>query len=640
MRANFLSKAWHGYVLIFVFAFILYGNSIMNHYSMDDNMVVFKNESIKKGFKAIPGIFKSRYTEDNKQSYEYRPVVKSTFAIEYQFFGESPHISHFFNVLIYALACMLLLMVMKRLLQGYHPWLPLFIALLFAAHPLHTEVVASLKNRDEILSWLGSLLTLWFVVKYADTKKLWYLPAAFFSFIFAYWSKSGALAFVAVIPLVLYFFTAAGWKKILAASLVIIAALFIARVLPRFYLPHNERVIQYFENPLYFHKGFWVHIGTSLIVLLYYLRLLVLPHPLMFYYGFNEVPVAGIGNYWAILSLALNLALFIVAVYYFRKKTLLSFAILYYFITVSMYANLIKPPPGMVAERFLFSPSLGFCILVMIGLFAIFKEPLKTVSMRLKPGVVVILGVLLLLYAGKTISRNPDWNNELSLYSHDIEYASQSAKANSMLASVYMVEVYRAPNAAKMKEMATNAIKYFRAAVTIYPKYATAWNNMGSMYFKVMQDYTNSVECFKKAIEADTNYTDAIFNLGYNMDVMNKLPQAEVLYSRALLTDPKNVNVLSNLANLYFKMKQTSKALDLNQRIISIDPASDVPYVNIGNYYFITADTVSAINYWEKAIDKKPNNRKLCDNLSRYFAYKGNQQKSSYYRNLANNASR
>ena len=92
MQFNF-SKIKHSriYLLIIITTFIIYGNGINNEYSLDDNIIVDKYDSIvERGLKAIPRIFKSRYANDKEQSYDYRPITTVSFAVEKQFFRKRP----------------------------------------------------------------------------------------------------------------------------------------------------------------------------------------------------------------------------------------------------------------------------------------------------------------------------------------------------------------------------------------------------------------------------------------------------------------------------------------------------------------------------------------------------------------------
>ncbi|MDD4150951.1 MAG: hypothetical protein PHE33_13085, partial [Bacteroidales bacterium] len=189
-----------------VFAFILYGNTIGNDYALDDAIVITGNQFTQKGIKGIPDIFKydtftgfwlssypgqtaSQIQEEKKlvAGGRYRPLSLSTFALEVEIFGKkikdangqivyrgNPTISHFINILLYFLTTCLLYIILLRLIppknDGKWYFSFAFIAsILFLAHPIHTEAVANIKGRDEIMTLLGSLAALWFTIKYLDT---------------------------------------------------------------------------------------------------------------------------------------------------------------------------------------------------------------------------------------------------------------------------------------------------------------------------------------------------------------------------------------------------------------------------------------------------------------------------------------
>ena len=193
-------------IVLFVFAFVLYGNTIQNEYALDDEMVT-NNDQIRGGISAIPEIFTTNYRITEEYNYGYRPITKSTFALEYQLFGDNPHISHFINVLIYAFTGIFLFLLLVNLLKDYHLFFPMIISLLFMAHPIHTEVVASLKNREELISFLCSLAALRLLFKSVDTFRVLYIIGGILLFIIGFFAKQNAATFVVVIPLTLYFFS-------------------------------------------------------------------------------------------------------------------------------------------------------------------------------------------------------------------------------------------------------------------------------------------------------------------------------------------------------------------------------------------------------------------------------------------------
>ncbi len=227
----------HTALLLALFAFLLYANTIGNGYNMDDELVTQKHKLTSKGIKAIPEIFKSPYySDDMGYAYEYRPTVLSSFAIEKSLIGESAGKSHFVNVLLYALLIYLIYIVLQNLLQTYSFWLPLISTLLFAAHPLHTEVVASIKNRDEILALMGAFGAWLIFLRYIETQKHWLLLPAVGVFILGLLSKISIAPLAFLIPLSFVYF------KPNASSLSLIL-MSIGLMLPSFFLfPLNNPV--------------------------------------------------------------------------------------------------------------------------------------------------------------------------------------------------------------------------------------------------------------------------------------------------------------------------------------------------------------------------------------------------------------
>jgi len=105
---------------------VLYGSTIYNGYSMDDELVTLDNKNVELGLTGIPKIFSSRYSVNEKQNYEYRPIALVTFAIEYEYFGRNPAPSHFFNILIYAITCFLIYLSVKKIFPDLH-WAHAFL---------------------------------------------------------------------------------------------------------------------------------------------------------------------------------------------------------------------------------------------------------------------------------------------------------------------------------------------------------------------------------------------------------------------------------------------------------------------------------------------------------------------------------
>ena len=180
-------KQYRDYILLFVLAFGLYLNTLPYGYVLDDKIVITENQFTKNGLSGIPDIlttdaFVGFYGKEKNlvAGKRYRPLSIVTFAIEYQFFGKAPFVSHLINVLLYAFTCLLLYQLMKRMFPDRkgNPWFlttPFIISLIFVVHPLHTEAVANIKGRDELLALLASLGALHYTLKWLDKEQLKYL---------------------------------------------------------------------------------------------------------------------------------------------------------------------------------------------------------------------------------------------------------------------------------------------------------------------------------------------------------------------------------------------------------------------------------------------------------------------------------
>jgi len=618
---------------------------------MDDELVTNKNKRIEGGIKAIPGIWMTRYSE-GKLKFEYRPVVKTTFALEYEFFKGNPHVSHLINLLLYILTALLLFKVLKKMFPGYHPILHFLTVLLFIAHPVHTEVVASLKNRDEMLSFLGCLLSLFLLLKYADTLKVRYVFLAFISYILAYLSKSSAIVFFAIFPLSLYFYKKIPAKKIVFITFLILVLALAARYLPRTYLPKPEREVFFFENPLFFIKSLNFVLGTGMISLLFYLKILFIPHPLVFYYGYNVIPVVSIYNPWALLSVAIHLALFIYALYLLKRKHILSFAILYYLISISLFSNIPAPAMGIVAERFVFAASLGFCMVVAYLFMKVIKiNPVqKTITKGAFLKLFIVFSIILIPFSVKTITRNPDWNTQMTLYRNDIRYLKNSAKANTIIAWQMLSDINlnldQGTRPQDMKAKVDSILYFFDRSVKIFPGYYSSYNNRGLVYFSIlagletdsvkrMNYYDTSITYFAKALKVKPNYSDAAFNMAFACEKTKRYSDAIKFYKKTILIQPGNTDAMSNMANIYNdNLRNFDSALIVNKLIMKTDPKSDIPYVNIGSYYMINNDMPAATQYFETAMDKCPGNYRLALFLVNYFTNKDNV-KAEKYRKLA-----
>ncbi len=654
--------------IIIVVTLILYYNVIYNHFSMDDYHINIDNPSIAKGLEGIPEIWTTLYADEGGMAYGYRPLARTSFALEYEFTADNPnnpYISHAVSLILYVLAMILLFRVLRRLFRDQSLWFPMLVTLLFMAHPAHTEVVASLKNRDVLLNFIFSFLAIGQFIRWVDKDKFIHLLMGLFCFILALLSKETAIAQLAVFPLVLYFFTDIKPKKLgmlIGASALIVILILVLRGL---ILPDTVRDLKMWENPLVENDSFLTRISTGMYIIGFYLKLIIIPWPLLFYYGYDTIPVVSFANPWALLSTAIVLLLLIYAILNLKKKSVLSFAILFFFVNISMYTNIVALVPGIVADRFVFFAVLSFAIALVWIIFRAFKiSDNINITSKLKLSLVALIIALIIIPYGYYVRvRNTQWRTHYQLYSADIGNLQRSVKANALYAHELMKranrELAKPVNPYKFILGTINkAEKHYLKVLEIDSTHYTTWNNLGIIYSRIHGNqaklrikshikydrkdqipveeenfknyFKKAIFYFNQALKYKPDYSSAYFNLGYAYELQDKYDSSIVYYRKTTEIDGGELSSLSKLANVTFKAGYPREAIKINEDIIEKYPTSDKPYINLGNYAMENTDTINAVKFYRKAVSlgTRPEVGKL---LSNYYNSIGDTKSANYF---------
>ncbi len=533
--------------LIFIVSFMLYGNTIPNEFAMDDELVTLDHPLVSKGISAIPEIFATRYVQNEMQSYEYRPIVLVSYAIEHQFTSGNPHFSHFINILLYALTGVLLFQILSILFLNFHWILPASITLFFLIHPIHSEVVASLKNRDELLSFLFTLLSIRSVLRYYDHKHYKYLIYSLLFFILAILSKKTAAPLVFTLPLILYFFKDLPLKKALLFFIVPLVLIFIVNFIVQSNLETVNRPGMYFENPFYVDKpSFFEKLPMAFYSMGYYIRLLFIPYPLLIYYGYSHVEIVGWDNIWTIVSALVFLGGGIYCLLNLSKKNILIFGFLYFTYNIVLFYNLL-PTPGIIADRFAYGASLGFSIFVCLLVFKALKVDLdKNAKLKIPTGLTYGFIGLFLVCNIYVFQRNKDWKDHLTIYLADAEKAPDSAKIHALIGG-YCMQTMERSRTGKLKKPLTQeeyaryiqlSETHFKEALRVYPDYVACLNNLGTLNYSYKGEMDSSAMYFESVLKLEPNHVQANFNLGsYNEIKFGALVLMEKYFSSMNIQD-------------------------------------------------------------------------------------------------------
>lgn len=633
------------YLLIPLVVFFLYGNTLFNDYSLDDELVIRDNLKIHQGIKGIPEILTTHYSSIGDIRFEYRPVVLITFALEYSLWGENPFYSHLINIILYIILLFVIFKVLQLSFKDYSILFIFLILLLYATHPIHTEVVASLKNRDELLSSLFGFLFIYYILIFLDKQKIIFVVSALIFLFLGVLSKKSAFIFPLILMLFLYFFYKLSLKRILVISILsLISILFFYFLTKHFLISEKaDRPMSFFENPLSEYKGLLFYLFTSLYSIFFYIQLALFPNKLLFYYGYDMIPVTDKVS-WSIIGMIIIFFLLLwIAIKGIRKKTKLSFGILFFLLAISIYTNLLKKVPGIVGVRFLHVAILGYAVILVVLLIQFFKVDTMASFFNFKKHrlLIILLSSIVSLYSFKTIDENFYWKDRLSLFEQDIEYLNRSAKANNLIGNEYLIEaekLLKTDNKAKAYEFAWKAKKYLLRSVRIYPNYNKSKSNLGFLYLNYFGKPDSAYFYFNQVHSVKKKKVLSLFSMANEMIRKNDTAMAIRFFSEILHTDSTFLDAYTPLSKIYFKQGNLDKAIALNQILIRKHLGKDLPYINIANFYYLSGDTTLGFAYAELALKENPNNVKVCNKLSKYYYQKGNNKKGNYYLMMAKKA--
>lgn len=642
----FTNKRLH-LISLFIFGFLLYANTIGHDYTVDDAIVITDNDFVKEGFSGIGKILKHdtflgffKVEKSLVAGGRYRPLSLVTFAIEYQFFGANPMISHFVNVLLYALTGMLLYLVILQLFGNQKTteayFVALVTALLFLAHPIHTEAVANIKGRDEIMALLGSLGALYFALKYALNGQVSKLILASICFFLGILSKENTITFLAVIPLAIYVFTKVKATKIgvVTGVLVVFAVLFLIirqAILGDAASFSANTNMELMNNPyLKWNGSQYVaftameKFGTIFYTLGKYLVLMIFPHPLTHDYYPAQVPMMTFGDWQVILTVLTYAGAGIYALLQLPKRNPIAFGILYFIATLSVVSNLVFPIGTNMSERFLYMPSVGLCLIAAVMLYRLVDKRLTNMG-DLKLAL-PILALFLVGFSAKTFVRNMAWKDNYTLFTTDINTSINSAKLHNAVAGITVEEANKPENASRKQQMLNDAVRYALRARTLHPTYANPNVIIGNAY-TYMGEYEKAIEFYDYTMkitgQGSSDYQNALNNKQIALSNRNnkeveqqgqllqqqKFVEAIQLGEKLIASGKSSVPLFGQQGAAYGAIGQHQKAIEMFQKVLALEPNNAQAFLNLGFAYQMLGDAATATTNFEKAYALDPNLR-------------------------------
>lgn len=590
---------------LFFLAFLVYANTLRHDYTWDDSIVITENARVQKGIANVADLFVKYNSEYKSDKYGYRPITLTSFALDVSIFGLRAWGGHLMQVLYFSLLCVVLYKMLRKIFYRYSNLAPFLITLLFIVHPVHTEVVANIKSRDEIFALLFGLLSLNQFICYMEQKKWKFLLFGSVLFLMAFLSKESAIAFLGIIPLTLcYMNEGIGYKKLLLPFAALVCLGMLSLWIVNLYTGSNlgksfsEGAGIYHESGIlgnsFLYSGNWGEkIANAFCVLALYAKNFFIPVRQLYYYGYNQIPVADWSDVLVLCSAVVHGAALLFAILKFKKYREISYGILFYFISIFIYTHLLRALADTMADRFLFTPSLGLAIVTVFLLQLLFKIDFKTVALSewlsLKSRQVTALKygalVVLVLLGIKTLSRNGDWKNNETLMTHDLPYLENCSRAHQYYADILRDKLNGSSNASLEASMIAHYTRSFEISNDAY------YARLGlGRYCCGIKNYAAGITVLEKLVslfpeQADPNFYlgEALFHTGHYKEAIGYLYKSRELA-------PAILSTYYFLALAYSKDGATDKAVSTIELARQKFGESGLIYDALGNIYFDAGD--------------------------------------------------
>lgn len=676
-------------ILISAFSFLLYLNATHGKFVYDDFKIIVENSFIKE-WRYLPKIFTKDYFSISGEM-SYRPLVTISYFLDYAIWRLNPLGFHLTNVILHTVNSVLFYLFLRTILDNNK--IVLLSIFFFITHPLLVETVNAVGYREDLLSATFLLVSLVCFIKsdallYRESGKksrfIVYYAISLAAYLCALFSKEMAITLPALLMLFVVFSDQKPWPA-LARRFKGIYLGYLAISL--FYLIMRFVI---FSNPAlkaaYQPGGFWINAFTMITILVFYIKLSFFPLNLNADYVVPLVTHPLEAS--SVLSITFLISISIIFAILCKTRNMFACWMAWFFITLLPVMNII-PIGNIMAERYLYIPVMGFCVVKGILIYRITDRTLSPRAIPLRQTVQLVLVTFMIGgYSVSIIGKNGSWRDELTLWTKTIMRSPNSYRAHCNLGNVYIESglIERAqmeyqtalsinPNDASVHSNLGNvyskqgfmdkASMEYREAIQLDKNYAPPHNNLGNIYFnrgsidkarleyeealRIKPDYSlahnglgniynrtgdldKAMEEFKKSLYYDSRYIPAVINLGVIYAKRGQLNEAVVEFKKAIELDVSQSQGHYNLGLAYEKLGKHAEAVSEYNVVIRLDPNNLNAHYALGSLYHGLGLTDKAIDSFQRVIVLNPS----IVNVYRYLIFlyldnKNDREMSRYY---------
>lgn len=552
MKKNILN-----YLILIVVVFAVYFNSLENQFVFDDESVIQTNSSLTT-LSSIPKYFTGDDGFHKVIGKYYRPVVSTSYNIDYAIWGLNPFGFHLTNIIIHLIATLILLRLLQLIFikQKNVKLIALLATLIFAVHPIHTEAVSWVSGRTDSFFTIFFFASFLYYLKFTgypdfENKNNKYLYISLIYFAFGLLTKEMIVTLPVILILFDYTLRQKSFKELLSSYknylyfFILTFIYLIIRYLALKDIPDRNSYMYFIGD------NFITVFATMIKTIPVYFKLLFYPHPLLYHYNGYLPDSNSLFEFNVIFSIIFVAGLLFFAFRSRKDFPVLSFCIFFFLISLLPVMNII-PTMNLMAERFLYLTSF---IVSLIVCYIIIKSNEKG---KLNIAVSVIL-IITLVYAILTFQRNQNWKDNETLY----------MTADGLDGSILLVN---AGNMFANKKQFDEAEKRYRRAIQLREQSVLAHHNLGLIYL-IKENLDSAEIMIKKGMAIDSLAPDGYFQLANIYRMQNKIPEAIAQLEKLQRVSPnykESAGILEVLKNQPEKLDDLNLELHPNKELTSI----------------------------------------------------------------------
>ncbi|XP_062051006.1 protein O-mannosyl-transferase TMTC1 isoform X3 [Lepus europaeus] len=622
---------------------LCYGRSLQGEFVHDDVWAIVNNPDVRPGAPLRGGVFSNDFwgkgMAENTSHKSYRPLCVLTFKLNILLTGMNPFYFHAVNVVLHCLVTLVLMYTCDKTVFKSRG-LGFVTALLFAVHPIHTEAVAGIVGRADVLACLLFLLAFLSYNRslgpchaagcFPPTASPVFLLLSLFLGTCAMLVKETGLTVFGVCLIYDLFSVCHQQEKPSNGVIQPCGPQQPASAQPSSPPAHPPR--ENGRQQRFPPKGSWggchatlppepessgfpvspravwslMRFLTYSYLLAFNVWLLLAPVTLCYDWQVGSIPL--VESVWDVRNLATLLLAVVMALLTLHclaafkrlehKEVLVG--LLFLVLPFIPASNLFFRVGFVVAERVLYMPSMGYCILFVHGLSKLCTWLNRCGATTLMASTVL----LLLLFSWKTVKQNEIWLSRESLFRSGVETLPHNAKVH-----------YNYANFLKDQGRNKEAIYHYRTALKLYPRHASALNNLGTL----TRDTAEAQMYYQRALQLHPQHNRALFNLGNLLKSQEKKEEAITLLKDSIRYGPEFADAYSSLASLLAEQERFQEAEEIYQAGIKNCPDSSDLHNNYGVFLVDSGSPEKAVAHYQEAIKLSPSHHVAMVNLGRLY---------------------